>query len=238
MRTIIIDDEQQIRDGLKILLNPYAYLTIIGEASTITDGKTLIDTQKPDLVLLDIKLKEATGFALLDQITFKDFKLIFITAFNEYAIKAFKYNAFDYLLKPIDPDELETTLSRLNAEKTNFKNQQDLLNTNKNLDRLVVKTTEQIYVLQTDEIVRCQADQGYTIFYLKNNTRVISSKTLKEYNSLLPENQFLRVHQSHLVNSRFIKKYLRSGFLELLNNEQIPVSTRKRQEISERLTKL
>lgn len=238
MRTIIIDDEKNIREGLKILLEAHSEICIIAEAGTIEEGKEKVDRLKPDLLFLDIKLKNKTGFNLLEDLDFKDFKLVFITAYNEYALKAFKYNAFDYLLKPIAPQELEETLTRLQLSSHNFERQQKIAKENTQLNRLVIKTTEQIYVLDLDHIIRCESDQGYTTFFLKNNTKIISAKTLKEYNSLLPKEQFLRVHQSHLIHTKYIKKYHRKGMLELLNNDCIPVSIRKRKEISEQLRNL
>ena len=113
MRTIIIDDEKQIREGLKILLSQIKQVTIVGEATTLTEGREIIERLQPDLVLLDIQLKNQTGFNMLESLSRIDFKLIFITAYNEYALKAFKYNAFDYLLKPVDPEELYLTIERL-----------------------------------------------------------------------------------------------------------------------------
>ncbi|SFT36025.1 two component transcriptional regulator, LytTR family [Lishizhenia tianjinensis] len=236
MRTIIIDDEKQIREGIKILVNTIPNLEVVGEADNIVDGEKLINELKPELVLLDIQLKQDTGFQLLDKIEHKNFHLIFITAYNEYAIKAFKYNAFDYLLKPIDPEELTLTVQRLREQK-NIQAEQliEASKKNEDLKRLVVKTTEQIYVLPLDEIIRCEADLGYTHFYMKSGKRILSSKTLKEYNSLLPEDTFIRIHQSHLVNVNYITSYNKKGVVHLSNNEEVPVSVRKRSLVSELL---
>lgn len=236
MRTIIIDDEKQIREGIKILANNIPNVEIVGEAENIEDGEVLIKSLSPDLVLLDIQLKQNTGFDLLDNLEQKNFHLIFITAYNEYAIKAFKYNAFDYLLKPIDPEELELTIQRLEKQQ-NIQAEQliEASKKNKELQRLVVKTTEQIHILPLDKIVRCEADLGYTHFYMNNGKRILSSKTLKEYNSLLPDDNFIRIHQSHLVNVKYITSYSKKGIVHLSNNEEVPVSVRKRSLVSDLL---
>lgn len=236
MRTIIVDDEKGVREGLKILLSSINTIEVIDEAGTIEEAKEKINMLKPDLVLLDIQIKDKTGFDMLDGLSDYNFKLIFITAFNEYAIKAFKYNAFDYLLKPIDPEELQETIERL-KEQTNYQDskQVEILKTNKELDRIVIKTTEQIYVLDLAEIVHCKADQGYTHFYTRDKKHILSSKTLKEYNEMLPQEQFVRVHQSHLVNWKYVASYEKKGELILKNSERIPVSVRRRHVVSELL---
>lgn len=228
MKVVIIDDEKHVRDGLKILLNRYAYIQISGEASNLEEAKTLIEYTKPDLIFLDIMLKNETGFDLLDVISLIDFKLVFITAYNKFAIKAFKYNAFDYLLKPLDLDELDDTLKRLQSQKSLNKTQIELSRKNKDFKNLLIKTNRQIHVLVLEDIVRCEADQGYTHFYMKDGQHILSSKTLKEYNNILPEDLFIRVHQSHLVNKKYILSYDKQGFVVLQNQLKIPVSVRKR----------
>lgn len=236
MRTVIIDDEKHIREGLKILVNNLGNLHVVGEAEDIYEGKEVIERTKPDLVLLDIRLKNKTGFNLLESLDEMNFHLIFTTAFNEYALKAFKFNAFDYLLKPIDPTELKGSIERLQAQlKPNTQELLDASKNNEELQRLVVKTTEQIYILPLDEIIRCEADLGYTHFFMNNGKRVLSSKTLKEYNSLLPEDRFIRIHQSHLVNIDFIESYDKRGVVHLKNEQEIPVSVRKRSMLTELL---
>lgn len=235
MKTIIIDDEKNIREGLCILLKAHPEINIVAQANDIKEAKTQIENLKPELVFLDIKLKNSTGFNLLDNLDYKEFKLIFITAYNEYAVKAFKYNAFDYLLKPIDPSELYETLQRLKHQEITYKEQANLSKDNKALNRIVIKTAKQIFLIDLNDIVRCESDEGYTKIYLNTGKNIISAKTLKEYNKLLPESTFIRVHQSHLVNVTYIKEYLREGKLKLENDILIPVSTRKRNEINKRL---
>ncbi|MFC5046574.1 LytR/AlgR family response regulator transcription factor [Aquimarina hainanensis] len=237
MNVILIDDETSIREGLKILLSEED-MTIIGEAASIKEGISLIDERKPELVFLDIQLEDGNSFSLLEQLTFRDFKLVFITAYNQYAIKAFKYNALDYLLKPIDPEELHETLLRIKKqeEKNAMEAQLKRVQENKQLQNLTINTTQRMHILPIEEIMYGQADQGYSTFFMKNGKKVVATKPLKEYAALLPEEVFIRVHQSYLVNQRYIKSYDREGILYLSNEEKIPVSVRKRVAVKKRLS--
>ncbi len=229
MKTVIIDDEDQVREGLNILLKRNADIEIIGEANSVTSAKKMIENSKPELVFLDIQLNEQTAFDLLDQLEYLDFNLVFVTAYNEYAIKAFKYNAFDYLLKPINPFELKQTLNRIKIQTQSDKTKIKTLKENKDFNQIVIPTKEELFVMKVDEIIRCEAAKGYTFIYAKDRKEILSSKTLKEYEKMLPNDQFIRVHQSHLVNKNFIKNYERKGIIILNNDKEIPVSTRRRQ---------
>jgi Response regulator of the LytR/AlgR family len=230
MRTIIVDDEKQIREGLRILVEQ-TDLEVVAEASTVAEAMIRIEALKPDLLLLDIQLQQRTGFELLDKLDYLDFKLVFITAYNEHAIKAFKYNAYDYLLKPIDPAEFFETIERLNQQQNIDKASLDLMKTNTNHDKVVVRTMESIYTLALKDILYCRADQGYTHFYMQDGKHIVSSKTLKEYASLFPEETFVRVHQSYLVNWTYVSSYRKKGELLLNNEYEIPVSVRRRSEV-------
>jgi two-component system LytT family response regulator len=233
MNTIIIDDEQEIRDGMEIMLQDFAFVNVVEKASNIIEAKHKIELYKPELVFLDIQLHSKTGFDLLDQLEYLDFHLVFVTAYNEYALKAFKYNAFDYLLKPVNPLELHDTLTRLQETTYSAKQliQQSLQN--HDMKRVVVKTTKEIFIIELGDIVRCEASQGYTYFYLKDNKKILSSKTLKEYDDIMPDDIFVRVHQSHLVNLNYVALYNRDGTIILKNKDAVPVSIRKRSEFVE-----
>ncbi|UUV22370.1 LytR/AlgR family response regulator transcription factor [Paenimyroides aestuarii] len=234
LKTLIIDDESLIRNSLKILLSERNDIEIIGEASSKDQGIALIETLKPDLVLLDIQLKKNTGFELLEQLSDITFKLIFVTAYSEYAIKAFKYSAFDYLLKPIDQDLLNQTIDRLKTEIITTSQQYQALKTNKEFHKITIKTTEHIYHLNFDEIIYCKADSSYTRFYLTNDRSLMTSKPLKNYQNLLPEHQFFRSHQSYLVNLNFVKKYNKKmAALEMQDQTEIPVSVRNRSKVND-----
>jgi two-component system LytT family response regulator len=233
MNAIIVDDEQEIREGLEILLQEYPFVTVVAKASNVIEAKHKIELYKPDLVFLDIQLKNKTGFDLLDQLEYLDFHLVFVTAYNDYALKAFKYNAFDYLLKPVDPVELDDTLHRL--KDTTYSGKQLIQHSLQNHDmkRVVVKTTKEIFIIELSDIVRCEGKQGYTYFYLNDNKKILSSKTLKEYDDIMPDEIFVRTHQSHLVNLNYVALYSRDGTVIMKNNEEVPVSVRKRSEFIE-----
>lgn len=237
LSTVIIDDEPRARETIKNMLELYCpELVLIGEAANVVNGVQLIKELHPEVVLLDIKMPDGSGFDLLQQLEAIDFALVFITAFDEYAIKAFKFSAIDYLLKPIDPDELTNTLARIKSYKKNenldisvvLSNLRELKKEHK---KLVLKTSESIYVVGVQDIIRCEASGNYTSFYLANEKPILVSHTLKEYEEMLKEYGFLRVHQSHLVNLAHVKRYNKSdgGMLVMTDNKMVPVATRKRE---------
>lgn len=232
LKTLIIDDEKPIRTSLNIYLSDRDDIEVVGEAGTLEEAVAQINKHQPDLVFLDIQLKQHTGFDMLDQLPNLNFKLIFVTAYSEYAIKAFKYSAFDYLLKPIDPDMLYETIDRLKAEINTTAKQYNALKGNTNFQRISIKTTENIYNIDFEDIVYCKADGSYTHFYLSNGKSILSSKPLKQYQSILPENLFFRSHQSYLVNVKLINGFdKKNGLLIMQNKMQIPVSIRNRSKV-------
>ncbi len=241
-RTIIIEDEINAREALKKMLKlVYPDVLVIAETGYVKDACTLIEELKPDLVFLDIELEDGSGFDILNQITNTNFKLIFTTAYNQYAIKAFKYSATDYLLKPIDPIELKEAIERAvleNNTQTEYLNAIDVLKNNltQKEPKIVLKTTEQRFVLSLKDIIRLEADGAYTLF-ITQDKRIIISKNIKYYQELL-DDRFIRCHQSHLVNSHHIKAFVKQGFIELSNKEQVPVSTRKKAEIHKIISEL
>nr|MDA3852740.1 LytTR family DNA-binding domain-containing protein [Bacteroidales bacterium] len=236
LTTIIIDDEPRARETIKNMLMLYCpELDLVGEAVSVASGLELIRKIKPEVVLLDIQMSDGSGFDLLKQLDAINFALVFITAFDEYAVKAFKFSAIDYLLKPIDPDELISTMERIKLHKKNegidlsvvLNNLRNLKKENK---KLVLKTTESIFVVGVQDIIRCESSGNYTHFYLTNEKPILVSHTLKEYEEMLKEHSFIRVHQSHLVNLEHIKRYDRSdgGMLVMTDNKTVPVATRKK----------
>ncbi len=241
IKIAIIDDEVNVRAVIKKLLKLISSeYEIVGEAASIAGAKSMLSNAKPDIVLLDIELEDGTGFGLLDQLTTIDFKLIFITAFNQYAIKAFKYNALDYILKPIDPQELKTTLEGVRSTVYSEKDTKALLdnlqkNKNSETSKIVIKTSKQIYFIDVDSILYCRSEGSYTQF-ITEDTSILASKNLKHYQKLLPATIFIRTHQSFLVNKKNIVG-LKSEGVSLKNNEVIPVSTRRKSTIKALLLK-
>lgn len=246
IKAVIIDDIQQARITLRKDLEKYAPdLEIIGEAGGVIEGVKLLKTLKPDVLFLDIQMQDGSGFDLLDVLPEINFKIIFITASDAHAIKAFRYAAIDYLLKPVDPDELKPALERLRQDKFSENEKYKLLNEtlksgNKNHSRLALHTQEKIHVVGIEDIVRCESNVNYTEFHFKDNKKLIVTKTLKEFEDILTEHGFYRVHQSHLINTAFIKEFIKTdgGSIRMLNGTVIPVSTRKKAQVLEMIERL
>jgi len=234
IKTIIIEDEVNVRNALRKMLTILEpSINVIAETGYVKDAVKLIKTEKPDLVFLDIELEDGTGFDVLRQLDV-DFSIIFTTAYNQYAINAFKFSAIDYLLKPLDPTELQESIVRAKQQIKNKKEHKELLNSllnniEKKEKKIVLKTTEQHFVFYVKEIIRLEADGAYTIFVTKNK-KIIISRNIKYYQDILGDG-FVRCHQSHLVNLKYILSMNKNGFLQLSNNELIIVSTRKKSEV-------
>lgn len=234
IKTIIIEDELNVRNGLRKMLTILEpSINIIAETGYVKDAIQLIKTEKPDLVFLDIELEDGTGFDILKQLEI-DFNIIFTTAYNQYAIDAFKFSAIDYLLKPLDPTELQEAIKRAKLNIENKKEHQKLLssllnNIEKKEKKIVLKTTEQHFVFYVKEIIRLEADGAYTVFVIKGK-KIIVSRNIKYYQDILGDD-FIRCHQSHLVNIKHILGLDKNGFLQLSNAELINVSTRKKAEV-------
>lgn len=236
INAIIIDDESNIRKGLKIMLDrKHSNINIIAEAGTVEAGVKAIETKQPDLVFLDIELSDGYSFEILNQLDEINFQIIFITAYDQYAIKAFKYSAVDYLLKPIVPSELTNAIARvedrLNEKNTHNESITALKQNIPNLKKIVLRTSKKYYLVEIDSIIRCQADQSYTVFYIEGVEPIMVSKPLKDYVDLLPDNLFLRIHQSHLINKSKVIGYNKEGFVELDNKDVVPVSSRKKEMV-------
>ncbi len=234
LKIVIVDDEKNVRIVINKLLTFIGIdLKVVGEASSIIQAKEVILKTNPDLVLLDIKLDDGTGFELLKQLAEIHFQVIFITAYNEYAIKAFKFSALDYILKPIDPLELKEAITKAN-KTINSKKELDLLlknlddNNNNNFKKLVIKTTQKTYFIAIEDIRYFQSDGSYTKIITKEYN-VLASKNLKYFQEILPDNQFIRTHQSYLINKSHVSG-LKSNMI-ILDDIEIPISIRRKTEI-------
>lgn len=218
---------------------------IAAQAESVDEAVLFIEEHKPDLVFLDIEIKGGTGFHVLQKLKNRDFKLIFITAFNEFAIQAIKFSAIDYILKPINEFEFKAGVERAIQEIEKFENSGslDLLlnNFRNNTDKkLVLRTSQDLHVVNIGDLVRCVADNAYTTFYLDSGEKIMVSKGIGEYAELLASFGFVRPHQSHLVNLDYIKKLDKTdgGFLILKDKTEIPVSSRQKPLLIEFLKKL
>lgn len=240
MKALIVDDEAFSRDNLRLLLEKnIPEIDVIRIAGDAVSAKQIIQEYKPHLVFLDIEMPHYSGFDLLNMVEEKNFDVIFTTAFHQYAIKAIRFSALDYLLKPIEKNELINAVER-HMKKRDFGNDrqalyQNFLHTIQKKDvkdfRLAIPTTEGVFFFHPDEIIRCDAERSYTKFFLTGGKTFLASKPLREYEELLQENGFLRVHKSHLVNARHVLRYLPTGFLMMNDESKVEVARRRKAEI-------
>ena len=225
MKALIVEDEVDARKVLKFLLKQYfPDIDIIGEASSVSKARSIILKEKPELVFLDVRLEDGSGFMLLESLDQIDFQVIFTTAYDNYAIKAIKFAATDYLLKPINPEEFKTAI---NSAISKIQRHSEYLQRTKDTQTISVKTAEQTYIVSINDIIRLEADGSYTTIITKNS-RIIASKNLKSFEKKLPENFFIRTHQSHLINKEYIKYIDKDGRLKLSNNDSVPIAFRKK----------
>ena len=238
IKAVIIDDIPEAIEVLKSDLENYCVnIEVVGRAEGVVSGAKVIKELNPDLVFLDIQMQDGTGFDLLEILPETNFKLIFTTASDEYAVKAFKFSAVDYLLKPIDPDELMDAVSRV-EDQDKPAERIDLLKENfSQPKRIALNTLEKIHIVNVEEILRCESNINYTMFYFTDGTKLLVTKTLKEFDKLLSDHDFIRVHQSHLINTRFIKEFTKSdGYIIMKDGTKVPVSTRKKQVLMEMIS--
>ena len=246
VKAIIIDDEKNLRELTRSMLNDlFPEILVVAEADGVESGIKVIETNKPDLIFLDIEINGGTGFNILQNINYKKFKIIFITAFNKFAIQAIKFSAIDYILKPINEKEFTLAVQRAldELEKPILQNQiEHFFNNYQNLQnkKLVLRTAESMHIVNVDDIIRCEADNSYTTFFTTEGEKIIVSKGIKDYDELLSNFGFIRPHQSHLVNLNFVKRLDKSdgSFLILKEGKEIPVSTRRKQNLIHILSQL
>jgi two-component system, LytTR family, response regulator len=236
--TVIIDDEPDAVDFITSIVKEYCPdLEVAGKAHSAEEGVKVIKEIKPDLVFLDVEMPNGTGFDLLTHFPDKRFDVIFITAFNHYAIKAIKFSAVDYILKPININEFIGAV-----KKVIHKHRTDSFMDNDNFEilleniksghptRLVIPTSDGREYLNPNDIIRIEADRSYSWFYITGKRKILVSKHLKEFQEILSDRNFFRPHNSHLVNIDFVKKYIRhdGGYIEMSDGSQVPVSRNRR----------
>ena len=247
IRCVIVEDEEMARKVLKSLLAQYCQdVMVCAEADDIVTGKNMIETFRPDLVFLDIEMPGGSGFKLLTSMENVDFEVVFVTAYEQFAIKAIRHDALDYILKPIDPKELVAAVEKVKEAKykKTLKKQYDNLLKNLDPEQLVVRkisisTADKIHLIDVDDIIRCESDNYYTIIYFKDGTSLMVSKTLKEMDQKLQEYDFVRTHKSHLVNMRCIKNFIKDEMMVVMTDDtKVPVSKRKKEMILEVINNL
>ncbi|MDT8392201.1 MAG: LytTR family DNA-binding domain-containing protein [Bacteroidales bacterium] len=247
LRILIVDDETNIRNMIAGIVEGYcAGAVVIGQAGSVREARQKIASLHPDLVLLDIKMNDGTGFDLLEQLDRIDFRIIFITAFQEHALRAFKFSAMDYLLKPIDPQELihaiEDAGKQINViQEAELQHLREAVDGQGQADRkILLKTAESIHLVLIDDILCCESDAGYTRFRLSDGRQVLVSRPLAEYELLLTDYGFFRVHKSFLVNLRKVQSFEKEegGYLVLGPDVRVPVASRKRDQMIRLLEKI
>ena len=246
IKAIIVDDEENNRASLSHLIKIHTpHVEIVAFCASAQEAREAIVKHKPNLLFLDIKMPQENGFELLDSLEHINFEVIFTTAFDEYGVRAVKASALDYLLKPIKIAELIKAVQKawtvIGRKYDNARMEhliQNLKEENPN-KTIALSLTDSIEFVEIKSILRCESDDNYTTFHLKNNQKHLVSKTLKEFDELLSPSGFLRVHQSHLINLSEVKSFVKKegGYILMKDNSQIPISRQRRESVLQILTK-
>lgn len=248
MRAVLIDDEISNLENLRTLLEKHCpEVNILAALQNVSDAVDAIEKYLPDLVFLDIQMGEQTGFDILKLLPKRNFEVVFVTAYDQYGIQAVKFAALDYLLKPIDIEELMNAVNKakqklatqMQTSQLDFLLQQ-LKKPEVNVSKIALQLQSEIRYVALSEIIRCEADNTYTHFFLSGDEKILVSKSLKEYADLLRPKGFLRTHQSHLVNPKYVKSWLKEdgGALLLMSGEKIPISKPNKHSVKQALQQL
>ena len=240
LNAIIIDDERNSRNALRQkLLNHCTNVMIIAECENGEEGIENIEKKKPDIVFLDVEMPRMNGFTMLQQLKNKNFEVIFVTAYDHYAIKAIRYSALDYLVKPVEIDDLKNAINRviekMNITKPNARLElllENIVGEKMKFTRIAIPTVQGLQFIKIEHIISLEASANYTKFHLCNNIKYTVSKTLKEFEDMLPSDIFIRIHNSHIINKNYVEKYIRGdgGQVVLSNGSVLDISKRKRAE--------
>lgn len=234
---VIIDDEFEARNVLKTMLSKYVpEVSVIGEGTGVVSGLSAINNLQPDVVFLDVKMNDGTGFDLLQGLEQQNFKLIFTTAFDNFALKAFKYSAIDYLLKPINPEELKLAIDKLEVKNIVTKEQVNIahsFNQDSSSDKIAFHTKSKIHIKKLEDIIHFKADGGYTDIFMIDDERLTTSKSLGDYDSILESPKFFRVHHSYIINIQHVKMVLKDdgGSVVMSDDSRVPISRRRKNEL-------
>lgn len=241
---LIVDDEPLVIDGLEKMITRYCTaLTVVGKASTMEEAIQAISTLRPQLVFLDIQMPKGNAFDMLDQLMPIDFEIIFVTAFDNFALQAFKYSALGYLLKPVDINDLKQVVQkaqqRIEAQNTNkqLNNFLHHINDRQIFSKIGLRTKDGIVLHPIEDILYCSAERAYTKFSFIRNKQLLVIGILKEFETLLPADSFCRIHDSYLINLNHVTKYHngKGGYVEMTDGQVIEVSLRKRADFLSRL---
>lgn len=235
-KIILVDDEQNARAIVRNMLSSLCpNVVVVGEAGGVGEALDLLRDIQPNLLLLDVEMEDGTGFDLLDRIPTPTFGIVFTTAHDDFAVRAFRYNAMDYLLKPVDPDELVAAVRKAQQYSSLPNTQEQIIGliratSDKTLDRIVLRTSQGLVFTRLPELVRIESFGNYSFVYLSSGERHLDARNLKEYEEMLPQPTFFRTHQSHIVNTTFVYKLMKGdgGALVMKDGTEIPVSRRRR----------
>lgn len=236
-RAVIIDDEEKARTALRNLVGQYCKgLEVVGEAGNVASGLDLINRTNPDVVFLDVQMPDGTGFDLLGKIDNIRFKIIFVSAYDRFAIQAFRFSAIDYLQKPVEPEQLMLACSRLDAGDSRIEEISSklevLLSNRSNFEKIALPTIDGIIFVRFRDICRCESDNNYTNIYLNSGKKIVVSKTLKEYEEMLTPFGFFRIHKSHLINLAYLQRYKKGegGYVVMEDGSELEVSRRRKDD--------
>ncbi len=247
LNVVIVEDEKHNSESLiDQLLEVDKSIIVMGVATSPREAIAIISEKRPDVVFMDIELHQGTGFDVLESLKHVDFDVIFTTAFEHYALKAIKFSSLDYLLKPIDEEELKTAIEKAKGRKSeeDRKRQMEMLlssfNKKSEQSNICLSTSEGIEFIKIDRIKYCEANGSYTNFHLEGDQKLIVSKNLKEYESILSDHNFMRVHHSFLINLKNVKKYVKSdgGYILMNNNAVVSISPKRKDEFLSRMANL
>jgi two-component system LytT family response regulator len=246
LKAVIVDDEEAGVESLKLLLKKYCpSVEVVAAANSVSDAQDKLSATTPDVIFLDIAMPFANGFELLKRVKNKNFSVVFTTAYNEYALKAIKHNALDYLLKPIDSDELIEAVKKCEEKKNSgtpdikkIENLMSALAQSQKAQKLPVPTLDEIQYIDIDKIMRMEADSNYTHIYLADKQKLTSSKTMKDYEQMLAGHKFFRVHKTHIINLSYVRKYIKGegGYVVMADGASVEVSRQKKAELLALLT--
>ncbi len=235
-KAVIIDDESKARNALKNLIEKHcSNIAVVAEADCVKAGVDIIKEYEPDIAFLDVQMPDGTGFDLLEQIGDIDFKIIFASAYDKFAIQAFRFSAIDYLLKPVEPEMLIEACSRLTGDSKISeinKKLEVLLNNRNSFEKIALPTLDGINFVKIKDIIRCESDNNYTNIFLNDGRKYIVSKTLKEFDEMLTPFNFFRIHKSHLINLNYLQKYNKGegGYVIMEDGSELEVSRRRKED--------
>jgi len=241
IKTVLIDDDKSSIISLKTLLEGhFPKVKILGTGYTVAEGVSVIDAVHPDLVFLDINMPDGEGFDVIEKTSWNSFQVIFITAYDKYAVRAFEFSALHYLVKPVNLEGIKAAVERYKETKDeNIDNKLSILKDtlkNKN-EKIIIPSTDGLNIVKLGEIIRLEADDVYTMFYMTDGKRFIASKPLNNYEKILEDLPFSRVHSKHLINLMYIKRYIKGkgGSVIMEDNTEVEVSVRKKADFLEKL---